>query len=767
MAVEDVQYLLRHSEQDSVQLFIDSSMRNRSFCPTPAHYTVDLEEPIKHVFGIEVLDATIPSTMYNVDRHNNEVSLISVDRVYAGTGGTGGTGGDLLNTASADAALDELGYSPQVCKLCAARDTVSKYVVLDDEGSDDAPGAGAGAGVGSSFLGAVKEVDAAHPGASAPPPSGTRNACYVLLRTRLVGIPVARVGGEQQQSSSALRLLPSSPDAASPTILGSKKGVQYVLTAPHLSPDVVAVVGGGEEGIVIGGRGSGSSGVTSTPTPYAVLPASVPWNAPRAMARGADASVVLRDVLWWQLVRVPSQLFEAIELQLLQGGGGEGGGGVRMSGKVMNVALEVGNYTTATLQLQLQQQLQAVAGLDVASTSSGAVDKQSRYRVVGRDEQRFALVPGASTARMLLGFDEHAQRAENGADPSLRRYAHVPFGGDQNEALYASVRRVNPSTGGVSQMIEIPGIVNLLGVRYITLRCPEIEQHMGAAGKYGRFSTGIGTFKLANTNELAQLRFDFVSLIRRPFHPIGRLTRLTLRFEVDSDGTLYDFKGINHQLLITVKYYRATPPTGAAAPLLPSVLNPDYNPDFMQYLNTQSRALARGQADRGYDDEPDLDGDGAHDGPDMREVARVYHAHDFFDNTSGDEDDSDTDSDTEDEEEEEATSSEPSEGDEDEEGRMHEYTNSSRHYVEDEDDEDDDDDDEDEDENGDEEEVEASASAVSDYKHKQHKQHNIHNTNNTHNNTSLQEQMSRRFRAFLSSAADKVGQHLASAPAGE
>lgn len=753
MAVEDVQYLLRHSEQDSVQLFIDSSMRNRRFYPTPAHYTVDLEEPIKHVFGIEVLDATIPSTMYNVDRHNNEVSLITVDRVFAGTGTGTGIEGD-LNAASADAALDELGYSPQVCKLCAARDTVSKYVVLNDEGSDD--------GAGSSFLGAVKEVAAAHPDASAPPPSGTRNACYVLLRTRLVGIPVARVGGEQQQTSSALRLLPSSPDAAPPTILGSKKGVQYVLTAPHLSPDVVAVVGGGEEGIVIGG--SGSSGVTSTPTPYAVLPSSVPWNAPRAMARGADASAVLRDVLWWQVIRVPSQLFEAIELQPQ--------GGVRMSGKVMNVALEVGNYTTATLQLQLQQQLQAVAGLDVVPTSSGAVDKQSRYRVVGRDEQRFALVPGASTARMLLGFDEHAQRAENGADASLRRYAHVPFGGDQNEALYASVRRVNPATGEVSQVIDIPGIVNLLGVRYITLRCPEIEQHMGAAGKYGRFSTGIGTFKLANTNELAQLRFDFVSLIRRPFHPIGRLTRLTLRFEVDSDGTLYDFKGINHQLLITVKYYRATPPTGAAAPLLPSVLNPDYNPDFMQYLNTQSRALARGQADRGYDDEPDLDGDGAHDGPDMREVARVYHAHDFFDNTSGDEDDSDTDSDTEDEEEEEATSSEPSEGDEDEEGRMHEYTNSSRHYVEDDDEDEEDeedDEDEDEDENGDEEEVEASASAVSDYKHKQHKQHkhNIHNTNNTHNNTSLQEQMSRRFRAFLSSAADKVGQHLASAPAGE
>jgi hypothetical protein len=95
--------------------------------------------------------------------------------------------------------------------------------------------------------------------------------------------------------------------------------------------------------------------------------------------------------------------------------------------------------------------------------------------------------------------------------------------------------------------------------------------------------------------------------------------RLTLRFEM-SDGVLYDFKGVNNQLLLSIKYYAPTQGTdhamgargsiGAALPAIVSTLNPDYDPDFMRYMSRQTGFAPR-LDDQGYDpyDEDDEEDD--------------------------------------------------------------------------------------------------------------------------------------------------------------
>jgi len=112
-----------------------------------------------------------------------------------------------------------------------------------------------------------------------------------------------------------------------------------------------------------------------------------------------------------------------------------------------------------------------------------------------------------------------------------------------------------------------PGIYNLLGDRYIVLRCPEIENHtMSSIRSFNttdpetdkteirQYETGIAKFKMSVVG-FREERFDFNTLPPQEFHPIGKLTSLTLSFE-NQDGRLYDFKGVNHTLSLSVNFYK-------------------------------------------------------------------------------------------------------------------------------------------------------------------------------------------------------------------
>ena len=79
MPIEDVQHLLRNSVNDCATIFVDSSKRDYIHYPTPSEYVVDLLEPVKNVFGIDVLDAAIANCMYNVDYNNCHARIIGLN----------------------------------------------------------------------------------------------------------------------------------------------------------------------------------------------------------------------------------------------------------------------------------------------------------------------------------------------------------------------------------------------------------------------------------------------------------------------------------------------------------------------------------------------------------------------------------------------------------------------------------------------------------------------------------------------------------------
>lgn len=134
---------------------------------------------------------------------------------------------------------------------------------------------------------------------------------------------------------------------------------------------------------------------------------------------------------------------------------------------------------------------------------------------------------------------------------------------------------------------ESPGVVDLTGESYVLVRCPEIEQQLYRDRAYETVHAGMGLVKLGNYGFREQ-RFDFVSFPpRRLPTPIGKLSKLTFRLE-KSDGSLYDTKGVDHHLVLVVRYLEMT----KGPESMTSTLNPAYQPNPLHYLQRMQTSLA-------------------------------------------------------------------------------------------------------------------------------------------------------------------------------
>jgi hypothetical protein len=139
--------------------------------------------------------------------------------------------------------------------------------------------------------------------------------------------------------------------------------------------------------------------------------------------------------------------------------------------------------------------------------------------------------------------------------------------------------------------IRCPGIVNLTGPRYVSIRCPDIESHLFRDRVNEACHAGMGMVQLRGYGFREQ-RFDFVSFPPRRFHPIGRLTKLRFRLE-RPDGTLYASQGVDHTLLLVLRYYSL--PQAAATERSDTSLNPAYAPDLTRMLHHRWHATAAAQ----------------------------------------------------------------------------------------------------------------------------------------------------------------------------
>jgi len=129
--------------------------------------------------------------------------------------------------------------------------------------------------------------------------------------------------------------------------------------------------------------------------------------------------------------------------------------------------------------------------------------------------------------------------------------------------------------------ITAPGIVFFIGEKYITLRCPEIEEHAYGSLAYNNYSLGIAKFQTTSLG-ITDQRFELQKAPKKVFHPIGKLSKMTFRFET-ANGQIYDFKGVNHTITYIIYYYS---PKIDIKKEFKSLLNPNYKNNFNDYRYT-------------------------------------------------------------------------------------------------------------------------------------------------------------------------------------
>ena len=122
-----------------------------------------------------------------------------------------------------------------------------------------------------------------------------------------------------------------------------------------------------------------------------------------------------------------------------------------------------------------------------------------------------------------------------------------------------------------------PGIVTLLGDRFVTIHCDEIENHLKGSMMFNTYSPGLAMVNLGVLG-YSQTRNDFYSVNYKEFHPIGKLTNL--KFSVRNPlGKLYNFRNVNWHMLICIKFF--VPKQKKL--FTKSTLNPNYDLNYVQY----------------------------------------------------------------------------------------------------------------------------------------------------------------------------------------
>ena len=458
---EDIEFVKRNSTEDAIVLFFDSSLRNKTIDPSPSSYSVTFDDPIKWVHGFQVLDASLPNTMYVVDAYNNTLAVSLV--AAAATSGPG--------------FLAEISRSKTFAGIYNSASQPSNVCCV------------------SSFSGSEA--------------TGNVGPFWVFVRSVIPAVPLA--------------------DVTSHTSFVENYVFTYdhrQLYVPVSRTDVVPVLSGGDFALVAS---------TTVPGTY--------------------------DVVGYTAFGVSEATYTALVVSAVQ----------TFTVETRAIQIPVGNYDLRSLRAALAS---ALAPLGIAVGNASNPDTlQSKYTL--SCQTLFVINEAGGGLADNLGYDFAPVAASTQSLP----FACVTVGDNPNnfQAVFDPVANAYTMTS--------PGIVNLLGQRSVLLRCPEIEMNMGSFTS-SRYAVGLGLFKMGvNPNGVANTRFDFVSFSVAPFHPIEKISKLTFSFET-IDQQPYDFKGVNHQLTVAIKYWRLVQRVrffddDAPAPVFRSVLAPGYHPDYV------------------------------------------------------------------------------------------------------------------------------------------------------------------------------------------
>lgn len=257
--------------------------------------------------------------------------------------------------------------------------------------------------------------------------------------------------------------------------------------------------------------------------------------------------------------------------------------------ELFELELDIGNYTVNKLLIQLNKQIgeNIINKIKNRVTNNLFLDKDTYneielnfkgnsdpidlQNILKIESNRYIIIDmNKSTADKTLGFYSKTKNNNNNTYDYIEINKELEF-----NKFFHSIYNYESSY----YEIVAPGILYLIGTDYVILRCPEIEKHLYGSLSYTQNTMGLAKIKVSSWG-LNEDSNTYLKLKLREFHPIGKLAKMTLKFEKgDTDRELYNFRGVNHNLVFTIHYYSPEQNKEFVA----SVINPEYDMNFMKY----------------------------------------------------------------------------------------------------------------------------------------------------------------------------------------
>lgn len=137
-------------------------------------------------------------------------------------------------------------------------------------------------------------------------------------------------------------------------------------------------------------------------------------------------------------------------------------------------------------------------------------------------------------------------------EPNLPAVPGSSIGINGSPVFPGQLFSVDVVSGAFGNSLISPGIVNITGARYLKIRCLELETLIYKDRVGEPTTAGVGIVNIIGYG-FAEARYSFSSIPIKPFHPIGKLQKLTFRIE-RPDGTLYNTNGVDNTFLCALTF---------------------------------------------------------------------------------------------------------------------------------------------------------------------------------------------------------------------
>ena len=494
MPIEDVDYLKQNSQKQSYIFLVNSKDRNKEAYPTPSEYVVDFSQPFYNVIGLNVLDASIPRTMYNIDQYNNTIYFY-------------------IHTSNQD--LSQV--------------TPSLFM--------------------------KKEID----------PGDYTIQTLVNVLNQELNMPL-NSNMNNSNVSITVSTLSNPPDIKNRLQFDCPYGFMFDMSRSTLSESLgfdTYVQSDELKKSVLKQDYTLVNELNNKQLYHSVdLPISIAQGTTQTVLEGPRG--VIRTI---SLANKVAQRFYIPEDTYLSR---------------MYVAFQSTDVSsTPSVQFTLQSDVNGEpSGIPLSLTYSMAISfvdgtlSDSPILSIPLQRDTYYWVVFEETPNTSLYYNDVLL-----TETTLKYYESNWLSVDGNDIYYQLSIRLE--TTHEYHRLKAPGIYSLIGEPYLIIRCKEIEENSYRSLSYTKHQLGIAKIKLGIVGYREE-RIDFASIPNREFHPIGRLTRLSLRFET-ADGLLYDFKGVNHSITFGIQYYEPI----FKKPFERSLINSNYTGDFMGYMYRQ------------------------------------------------------------------------------------------------------------------------------------------------------------------------------------